>query len=153
MSLVTKPYRYGVVGVFTNTAGEILVCERSNTPGAWQFPQGGIDEGETPDETIVREVREELGTDKFDIVFRAVELTVYDFPNDVGFKLAQHYIGQKHHWYHLRFKEGVGPDLSQSDGEFKNFKWVPIARALDAAIEWKKTAYEDGLRLLGIGDF
>lgn len=56
-------YRENVAAILRNARGEILVCERLGVPNAWQFPQGGIDGGETPEEALVREVWEEIGLD------------------------------------------------------------------------------------------
>ena len=53
-------YRPNVAGILRNSKGKILVCERVGKPGAWQFPQGGIDEGETPREALYRELEEEI---------------------------------------------------------------------------------------------
>jgi putative (di)nucleoside polyphosphate hydrolase len=54
-------YRFNVAAILRNPAGEILVCERLNVPGAWQFPQGGVDEGETAEQALARELWEEIG--------------------------------------------------------------------------------------------
>ena len=54
-------YRENVAAILRNRRGEILVCERLGVDGAWQFPQGGIDGDETPEEALVREVWEEIG--------------------------------------------------------------------------------------------
>jgi putative (di)nucleoside polyphosphate hydrolase len=54
-------YRANVAGILRNAAGQILVCERLNNNGAWQFPQGGIDEGETAEQGLIRELWEEIG--------------------------------------------------------------------------------------------
>src|SRR6187399_2625970 len=54
-------YRPNVACILRNAAGEILVCERSDWPGCWQFPQGGVKGQETLLEALHREVTEELG--------------------------------------------------------------------------------------------
>lgn len=54
-------YRPNVAAILRNARGEILICERLGVDGAWQFPQGGIDGDETPEEALVREVWEEIG--------------------------------------------------------------------------------------------
>ena len=46
----------------------------------WQFPQGGIDEGESPKQALKRELKEEIGTDKFDFLEEYPEWLSYDFP-------------------------------------------------------------------------
>src|SRR5580765_1691604 len=53
-------YQRNVAGILRNSAGEILICERKDTPNAWQFPQGGIDAGETLEQALRRELEEEI---------------------------------------------------------------------------------------------
>src|ERR1700722_17440882 len=53
-------YRPNVAAIVRNAAGLILVCERIDIAGAWQFPQGGIDSGESPRQALEREMVEEL---------------------------------------------------------------------------------------------
>jgi putative (di)nucleoside polyphosphate hydrolase len=54
-------YRPNVAFILRNAAGEILVCERSDWPGCWQFPQGGVKPAESLPDALAREVEEELG--------------------------------------------------------------------------------------------
>lgn len=70
MSKSEPTYQPNVAGILRNRDGKILICERSSIPGAWQFPQGGIDDGETPEEALVRELWEEISLDAED--FRIV---------------------------------------------------------------------------------
>jgi len=63
-------FRPNVAGILQNPRGEILVCERLGMAGAWQFPQGGIDEGETHEEALARELGEEIGIGKRDFKVR-----------------------------------------------------------------------------------
>ena len=63
-------YRRNVAIILRRSDGCVLVCERADYPGSWQFPQGGIDKGETDAEALEREVREEvsLTTDYYNVV-------------------------------------------------------------------------------------
>jgi putative (di)nucleoside polyphosphate hydrolase len=56
-----KVYRPNIGVILLNKQGQILLAEREGMPDTWQLPQGGIDEGETPVESLFREVREEIG--------------------------------------------------------------------------------------------
>jgi putative (di)nucleoside polyphosphate hydrolase len=60
-------YKANVAAILRNSRGRILVCERVGVADAWQFPQGGIDDGETPEQALVRELGEEIGVDPGDV--------------------------------------------------------------------------------------
>jgi putative (di)nucleoside polyphosphate hydrolase len=60
-------YKANVAAILRNARGRILVCERVGVSDAWQFPQGGIDDGETPEQALVRELEEEIGVHGEDI--------------------------------------------------------------------------------------
>ena len=68
---ILKKYRPNVAAIVVSpkypSKVEVLIAKRSDVD-AWQFPQGGIDEGETPKEALVRELKEEIGTDEVEIV-------------------------------------------------------------------------------------
>ena len=57
-------YRPNVAGILRNDKGKILVCERIKQADSWQFPQGGVDEGEKTLEALYREIEEEIGVAK-----------------------------------------------------------------------------------------
>ena len=71
MSKSEPIYQPNVAGILRNRDGKILVCERLTVRGAWQFPQGGVDDGENPEQAIVRELWEEISVEPRD--FRIVE--------------------------------------------------------------------------------
>jgi putative (di)nucleoside polyphosphate hydrolase len=71
MSKSEPSYQQNVAGILRNREGKILICERLNIPGAWQFPQGGVDKGETIEQALKRELWEEISLDPGD--FRIVE--------------------------------------------------------------------------------
>ena len=71
MSKTEPNYQQNVAAILCNGEGKILVCERLQTPGAWQFPQGGVDEGETVEKALTRELGEEIGLEPGD--FRILE--------------------------------------------------------------------------------
>jgi len=66
MSKSEPSFQQNVAGILRNRDGKILVCERATVPGAWQFPQGGVDAGETAEQAIVRELWEEISADRGD---------------------------------------------------------------------------------------
>lgn len=145
-----KKYRQCVVGVFINNTGKVLVGERSDAPGNWQFPQGGVEAGERPEQAILREMTEELGASSIEIIKTASETCRYDFPADLNTKIAHSYRGQEQTWFLLRFQNGFEPTAVAGDGEFRAFKWTTPDLALDKIIGWKKDCYSSGLKLLGL---
>ena len=70
-----------------NPAGSVFVGRRSDMPAglaAWQMPQGGIDKGETPRQAALRELKEEIGTDKAEILTESRRWLYYDVPAEIG---------------------------------------------------------------------
>jgi putative (di)nucleoside polyphosphate hydrolase len=147
---LVSEYRASVLAVFTNAEGLVLVAERADGSEAWQFPQGGIEAGEAPEEALAREMGEELGCAEFEVLARAPELVRYFFPKDMRGPLAKLFRGQDQVWFLARFRSGAGPDLERaSDKEFRAWEWVTPREALRRAVVFKKDAYERGLRQLG----
>jgi putative (di)nucleoside polyphosphate hydrolase len=149
---VNKPYRSGIVSVFFHNR-KVLVCKRkrSNTD-EWQFPQGGLKEGETEEHALFREVLEELGNNEFRVLNKSDSLVRYEFPKDMKEgKLAQKYRGQQHRWFLCEYENGMKPDLEQaSDDDFEDLAWVDPMKALEMVVEWKRPAYKLGLGELGL---
>lgn len=125
----TVLYRPNVAAILQNTAGLILICERINPPGSWQFPQGGVDKGETFAEALVREVREELSLEPTDYVMEERRGPYrYEFP--AGFT-KKRYGGQEQTYFRLRLT--TSPDainVATSHPEFRAVRWIEPARFL-----------------------
>jgi putative (di)nucleoside polyphosphate hydrolase len=143
-----KPYRPCVVAVIQNQAGWLLVGERADHAGAWQLPQGGIDEGETAQEALFRELKEEIGTDQLELVRTSAVKIRYDFPAEVQRERMKAFRGQEQDWFLLRFKPGCGPELDKADGEFRAVQWMQSRDLITGIITWKQDAYREGLKAL-----
>ena len=74
------PYRPCVGVMLLNDRGQVFVARRCDSKDAWQMPQGGIDEGEGVHEAALRELKEEIGTDKAEILGETAEKLRYDLP-------------------------------------------------------------------------
>lgn len=142
-------YRNSVIGVFTNSDGLVLVGERRDHPGNWQLPQGGIEPGESAVLAFYREMEEETGCGSFSVVTTGARPTRYDFPPGLNRPITRRYRGQSLQWFHARYAEGAGPDPARTDGEFRNFRWVPWTDVVGGIVDWKKAVYEEGFALLG----
>ena len=145
-----KPYRSCVLAVFKNDKDLLLVCQRVDN-GAWQFPQGGVDEGESDKEALYREVLEEIAVSEFDILKQSNKTVFYDFPESLKVPISNKYQGQEQRWFLCQMKGSSLPDLSSAmTNEFKDFRWDKVSNILDEVVGWKKESYLEGLRLLGV---
>jgi len=116
-------YRPAVAAILQDRSGRILICERSDTPGAWQFPQGGIESGEMPEAALAREVFEEISLPRESYSIAAVRGPYrYRFPAGLtkkGFR------GQAHHYFLLRLRGGKSLiNTGAANGEFRQTRWI-----------------------------
>jgi putative (di)nucleoside polyphosphate hydrolase len=116
-------FRPAVAAILQDRSGRILICERSDTPGAWQFPQGGIETGEMPETALAREVFEEISLPRKSYSIAAVRGPYrYRFPAGMtkkGFR------GQAHHYFLLRLRGSKSLiDTSAADAEFCETRWI-----------------------------
>ena len=139
------PYRRGVGALLFNPAGEVLVARRTDTAEAWQFPQGGIDKGERPRVAVLRELAEEIGTDRAEIIAKSSQWYRYDLPAELLGRVWQgRYRGQEQRWFALRFL-GHDTDIdlnASSHPEFDAWRWVPLASTPAFAVPFKRHLYE-----------
>ena len=141
------PYRLGVGAVLMNADGLVLVAQRLDTPGdAWQMPQGGIDKGEDPRETVLRELEEEIGTANAEIIGETDGWLTYDLPKDIRKTIWKgRYRGQKQKWFALRFL-GRDADIdleAHKHPEFSAWKWAEFHTVPDLIVPFKKSLYQE----------
>src|SRR5579872_5697717 len=99
------PYRPCVGIMLFNQDGKVFVGKRiDQTVEGWQMPQGGIDKGETPREAALRELHEEVGTDKAEILAETQDWLTYELPGDLHLQAwGGRYRGQQQKWFAMRF--------------------------------------------------
>ncbi len=141
--MVKDIYRLGVGGVILNKEKKILMAERIDYSGEWQMPQGGIERGEALEIAILRELKEELGTNNFKIIAQTQWLS-YIFPEIVRKKLWNaKYVGQKQIWFFLDFL-GEDNDINlifHDKVEFKTWNWFSKEEVVHNITEFKKDLY------------
>lgn len=142
----TRPHRQGVGAVVFESSGRVLVARRIDAPDeAWQLPQGGIDEGEDPRAAIARELVEEIGTDKFEIIAESAHWLTYDLPEDIAERVWKgRFRGQRQKWFAVRFT-GVDSDIALGAArhpEFSDWKWVAIETLPETIVAFKRAVYE-----------
>lgn len=146
-------YRPNVGIILTSPGGRVLWAKRIGQQ-AWQFPQGGIKHGETPEEALIRELHEELGLFREHIEILGVTRgwLRYRLPS----RYVRHQqrgrtcIGQKQKWFVLRLlapESAVRFDAT-THPEFDGWRWVDWWHPLSEVVEFKREVYQAALNEL-----
>ena len=139
-----KKYRPNVAAVILSPkypmSCEYFIAQRSDIKGAWQFPQGGIDKGETPRMAILRELKEEIGTDNVEIIAMYPDWLSYDFPAPAQGKMAQ-YAGQKQKYFLVKLKDIKDININTEIPEFNEFCFVKGNEVFKYVRSFKKEIY------------
>ncbi|CAA7621140.1 RNA pyrophosphohydrolase [Magnetospirillum sp. LM-5] len=145
LPLHKRPYRLGVGLVLFNAEGLVFTARRIDTKEpAWQFPQGGIDEGEEPLEAALREMKEEIGTDKAEVIAESRDWISYDLPPDLADKVWKgRFRGQKQKWYALKFLgSDADIDIDTEHPEFSEWRWMKLAEVPALIVPFKRSLYD-----------
>lgn len=138
------PYRLNVGAVLFSREGLVFVGQRKGFPDSWQLPQGGVDAGEDLHQAILRELQEEIGTNKAEILAEHPDWLVYDLPPQLlGVAWKGRYRGQRQKWFALRFT-GTDQDIrldADAHPEFEAWRWVKLADLPDLAVAFKRDIY------------
>jgi putative (di)nucleoside polyphosphate hydrolase len=139
-------YRRGVGVMLINASGKVWAGARiDNTDDAWQMPQGGMDKGEEPWDTALRELEEETGITP-DLVERLAdcpERLRYDLPEEMRGKLwGGKWIGQDQDWFLARFLGTDGDiDIATKDPEFREWRWIAPEQLPELIVPFKRDLY------------
>lgn len=142
-----KLYRPNVGLALFSGSGYIFLGRRINGRGAfqWQMPQGGIDEGESPQDAALRELEEEVGVSSklVEIIEETPDWLHYEFPAEVRRRMPGPFIGQRQKWFALKFK-GSDSDirLDRHTPEFDAWRWARLEDAPFAIVPFKRPVYE-----------
>jgi putative (di)nucleoside polyphosphate hydrolase len=143
----SKAYRRGVGIMLLNRDNRIFVGRRIDTPGAWQMPQGGIDGDESPSVAAMRELHEEVGTERAAVIAETKNWLTYELPGDLHKQAwGGRYRGQIQQWFAMRFL-GTDADinLDKHHPEFDAWKWVSPDALIANIVPFKRKLYEDVL--------
>ncbi len=149
----SKGYRANVGIVVCNASGQVLWARRVGGADAWQFPQGGIDHNETPEQAMYRELKEEVGLSSDQVEVLAVT------PGWLRYRLPKQYIrenqtpvciGQKQKWFLLQLlADDQAVSLSNNHiVEFDHWRWVSYWYPVNQVVEFKRDVYRRALKEL-----
>lgn len=146
-------FRANVGIILSNESNQLLLAGRIGSKG-WQFPQGGMLQGESVEEAMYRELREEVGLTASDVAVLGVteKWLRYRLPK----KYLRHRskplcIGQKQRWFALRLlcpEDRLCLDISDAP-EFDRWRWVDFWRPVNEVIYFKRRVYARALHELG----
>ena len=152
-SIDSEGFRANVGIILANDAGKLLLGGRVGNRG-WQFPQGGMQVGESAEDAMYRELHEEIGLNAgdVDILGSTEDWLRYRLPDRYVRRGSKPLcIGQKQRWFMLRLlgeDENVKLDLGETP-EFDRWRWVDFWRPVNEVIYFKRRVYARALHELG----
>lgn len=144
------PFRQGVGICLFNRQGFVLCAERRDRAGAWQMPQGGVQKDEDPAQAALREMDEEIGTNKALFLDRVPDVLSYEFPDYLQYRkgvFRGKYRGQQQIWYAFLF-QGEDSDINLAGEhepewpEFVAWRWTPLVETPRLIVEFKRPVYD-----------
>lgn len=149
------PYRPCVGVVLVNRDGLVFLGERRggaeqvDAQHSWQMPQGGIDEGESPEEAARRELYEETNVSSVEPLAVAPDWFTYDLPEPLARQAWKgRYRGQTQKWIALRFTgtddeiDVLNPGGGHHKPEFAAWRWEKLERTPGLIVPFKRPVYE-----------
>jgi 8-oxo-dGTP pyrophosphatase MutT (NUDIX family) len=141
--------RRGVGIMLVNNDGQVFAGQRIDvTVDAWQMPQGGIEDGESPRTAALRELREEIGTSHADVIVATEAWLHYELPAELLKRLPKGaWRGQKQKWFLMRFRgTDAQINVATEHPEFSKWQWIPPRQLLDLVVPFKRELYRQVLQ-------
>jgi len=144
------PYRHSVGLCLFNPQGLVLIAERRDRRGSWQMPQGGVMKDEPLHITALRELKEEIGTDKAELIAHIPEKLRYEFPDWLQYRggvFRGKYRGQEQDWFALRYL-GTDAEINLSGEhepelpEFVAWRWAKLSEITTLIVDFKRPVYD-----------
>jgi putative (di)nucleoside polyphosphate hydrolase len=133
-------YRPSVAGIIQNAQGQVLIGERCDAAGCWQFPQGGVEPGESREAALQRELEEELGLEAAEYAVNESRGPYrYLFPPG---RTKRGFHGQEQQYFLLLLRPAAKIDFATKVPEFRAVRWIdPAEFRLDWLPEMKQAVY------------
>jgi putative (di)nucleoside polyphosphate hydrolase len=137
----TQYFRAGAGAMIVNGDGHVLAIERADVAGAWQLPQGGLEEKEEPLRAAYREITEETGIQEADLTLMKAcsELLVYELPPHARSEKTGR--GQVLYWFLFEFS-GDQNQTAPRNRESRGWKWLPFSKVITGATSFRKPMYQ-----------
>lgn len=125
------PYRQGVHAIVLDKDNNILLVQKQKYgDNQWDFPGGGVDEGEEPQDAVLRELKEELSSDAFEIVNESTFIDRFEWPKEdqkrAYDKHGKWWRGQEKRQFVTRFV-GNKNEIKIQEDELRKITWVPYS--------------------------
>lgn len=128
--------------VVVNDQGKILACHRSDIKGAWQLPQGGVDEGESVEQAMYRELAEEIGTNDVSLIGQLPKALRYEWPEHL---YSRGYRGQEQTYFLVHLNASATINLKTKKPEFDKVEWLSMSKFLARVSGFKREVYQTAL--------
>lgn len=142
--------RPNVCILLVNTRGELFLGERSDEPGHWQFPQGGLETDDTLEENAFRELREETGIFRSACKPLGALSVVHDYRWSPEKQRGSPWIGQSQRFFVILFEGSDAEIILDGDDhvEFRAWRWCPVTEVLAHVSPIRHSGYSQALREL-----
>ena len=142
MKTPSRYFRAGVGAVLADPKGRVLIFERADVRGAWQFPQGGLKRKEKPLAAAYREIKEETGFGRrsLELLAQYPTLLAYELPR----RMQSHKtgMGQVQYWFLFRVKGAAADVQFTKHSEFRAAAAVPFRKAVAGAPAFRQPLYQ-----------